>query len=102
MDEMTKLANIYRHESLRVRSAPSLIEDAPLEQRMTLMRSTEAFDAVLARHGRAVEAARTITEGLVRAIAEEVAAQRPTGAGYGADSNAKAGDARAVTLNKRA
>jgi len=102
MDEMTKLANIYRHESLRIRSSPNLIADAPLEQRTQLMRATEAFDAVLARHGRAVEAARTITEGLVRAIAEEVAAQRPTGAGYGADSAAKAGDARAVTLNKRA
>ncbi|MES2032829.1 MAG: flagellar basal body protein [Pseudomonadota bacterium] len=102
MDEMTRLANIYRHESLKVRSSPNLIEDAPLDQRVKLMRATEAFDAVLARHGRAVEAARTITEGLVRAIAEEVAQQRPTGAGYGPAADAKAGDARAVTLNRRA
>lgn len=102
MEEMTRLANLYRHESLKVRATPSLIEDAPLEQRTQLMRATEAFDAVLARQGRAIEAARTITEGLVRAIAEEVASQRPVGAGYGPEAGAKAGDARAITLNKRA
>ena len=102
MEEMTRLANLYRHESMRVRASPDLIEGAPLEQRQQLMRATEAFDAVLARQGRAIEAARTVTEGLVRAIAEEVASQRSTGSGYGATAESQAGDARAITLNKRA
>lgn len=102
MEEMSRLANLYRHESMRVRSSPVLIEDAPLEQRMKLMRSTEAFDAVLARQGRALEAARTVTEGLVQAIAEEVASQRSSGSGYGPGAKAQHGDARAITLNKRA
>jgi len=102
MEELSKLANIYRHESARVRQTPAMIEDAPLEQRMRLVQSTEAFDAVLARQGRALEAARTVTEGLVRAIAEEVASQRNTGAGYGPGATSQAGDARAITLNKSA
>lgn len=102
MEELSKLANIYRRESARVRQAPAMIEEAPLEQRMRLMQATEAFDAVLARQGRALEAARTVTEGLVRAIAEEVASQRTTGAGYGPGAVGQAGDARAITLNKSA
>jgi hypothetical protein len=102
MEELSRLANIYRHESTRVRQTPALIESAPLEQRMALMQSTEAFDAVLARQGRALEAARTVTEGLVRAIADEVASQRTTGAGYGPDAVSQTGDSRAITLNKRA
>lgn len=102
MDELSRLANMYRHESARVRQSPVLIEEAPLEQRMRLMRATEGFDAVLARQGRALEAARMVTEGLVRAIAEEVASQRTTGAGYGPGAVSQAGDATAITLNKRA
>ena len=102
MDEMTRLANLYRHESVRVRNTPALIEDASLDLRMRLMRATEGFDAVLARQGRALEAARTVTEGLVRAIADEVASQRSSGAGYGPGAQAQSGDARAITLNKSA
>ncbi len=102
MDEMTRLANLYRHESMRVRNTPALIEGASLELRSRLMRATEAFDAVLARQGRALDAARTVTEGLVRAIADEVASQRSSGSGYGPGAEGKSGDARAITLNKRA
>ena len=64
--------------------AVSLVSGASPEQRTALRRATEAFDAVLARQGRAIEAARTVTEGLVRAIADEVAAQRSENTGYGA------------------
>ena len=70
LEETTRLANLYRHESARVRADPTLVASAPLAQRARLVRATEAFDAVLARQGRAIEAARTITEGLVKAIAD--------------------------------
>lgn len=100
--ETSKLANMYRHESIRARRDAKIIAEAPLEQRMRLIRSTEAFDAVLARHGRALEAAKTVTEGLVKAIAEEVAAQRSGGPGYGPGAAPTPADATAITLNKRA
>src|SRR6476661_3881260 len=97
LEETSKLANLYRHESLKVRNNVALVQAAPLAKRMRLMRATEAFDAVLARHGRALEAAKTVTEGLVRAVAEEVASKRPTGAGYGTTgANAAATAAKAM------
>lgn len=102
VDETSRLANIYRHESARVRGNPQMVADAPLIQRTKLVRATEAFDAVLARQGRAIGAAKTVTEGLVRAIAEEVASQRDRSAGYGADAGAHKAAATAITLNKRA
>ena len=102
VDETSKLANIYRHESARVRANPEMVTACPLAQRTRLIRATEAFDAVLARQGRALEAAKTVTEGLVRAIAEEVANQRQKGVSYGADAISAPAGATAITLNQRA
>jgi hypothetical protein len=105
MAEAGRLANLYRHESMRVRADPRLVMAAPAELRQRLIRATEAFDAVLARHGRAVIAAKFVTEGLVRVIAEEVASQRGQLSGYGPGARAPASSAKAataITLNRRA
>jgi hypothetical protein len=103
MEETGRLANLYRHESTRVRADPSLVAGAPAPLRTRLVRATEAFDAVLARQGRAIEASRTVTEGLVRAIADEVARNRSKGVAYGANGVASTtGTATAITLNRRA
>lgn len=103
IEETSRLANIYRHESARVRANPAMVAAAPVAQRTRLIRATEAFDSVLARQGRALDAARTVTEGLVKTIANEVAAQRTTGAGYGLKGAPSApGSATSITLNKRA
>ena len=77
---------------------------ASLALRNRLVRATEAFDAVLARQNRAVAAAKFVTEGLVRAIAEEVASQRQQGSTYGANAitSTPAAAAIAITLNRRA
>jgi hypothetical protein len=99
--ETQRLANVYRHESARIRADPSLIAGAPEPLRRRLMEVTKLFDAVLARHGRALYAAKTITEGLVRAIAEEVAVQRRRVAAYGPEARQYRADASAITLNRR-
>lgn len=103
-EEVGKLARQYRHESGRIRQNPSLLEGAPVNLRAALVRATEAFDAVLARHGRSVEACLTITEGLVKAIAQEVGRQRGETANYGPGAKAAipASAAVAITLNRRA
>jgi len=101
-EEMSRLANLYRHESMRIRKEPGLIETAPLALRRRLIDATRTFDEALARHGRAVGAAKAVTEGLVRAIAEEVASQRPSGPGYGQGGLAQPGSATALTLNRQA
>lgn len=101
-EETAKLANLYRHESLKVKADPALLEGAPGHLRDRLIAATRAFDAVLARHGRAVEAAKTITEGLIRAIAEEVSTQRHAVSGYGPKAMQAPRPATAVALNRRA
>lgn len=100
--ETQEMANTYRRESAQLKSNPALLAPATTTDRMALIAATQAFEAVLARHGRAVEAARIVSEGLVRAIAEEVAAARPPASGYGASGRASSGDGRAVTLNRTA
>jgi hypothetical protein len=101
-DETARLANLYRHESLKVRADPTLLAGAPPEAKDRLIAATRSFDAVLARHGRAVEAAKTITEGLIRAIAEEVAKQRNGVASYGPKARQAPRPATAVALNRQA
>ena len=103
LEETSRLANLYRHESVRIRADTRLVEAAPLAARTRLIQATEAFDAVLARQGRAIDAARTVTEGLVKCIADEVAAQRTKAVSYGATGTQTARTmATAITLNRRA
>lgn len=104
VEETAKLANVYRHESARVRGNVALVQAASPERRTRLVRATEAFDAVLARQARAIAAAKTVTEGLVRAVANEIAAQRPQAAGYGPGASGAAyhDNATAITLNRQA
>ena len=101
-EETARLANLYRQETARLRREPTLMKQAPAALRDGLMRATEGFQAVLARHGRAVAAAKAVTEGLVEAIALEVAARRPAPAGYGAAARPAPASLSAVTLNRRA
>jgi len=100
--ETQDLANTYRRESAQLKATPGLLSAAPIGERQTLIQATEAFEAVLAIHARTVEAARTVSEGLVRTIAQEVAGARAMGTGYGASGRAAAGDERAVTVNRTA
>jgi hypothetical protein len=102
LPETANLANLYRREAARVKADPSLIAGAPAATMKRLRTATEKFDAVLARHARVLEAARTLTEGLVRAIATEIQRQRAPVSTYGSDARSNVSDAKAVTLNRRA
>lgn len=102
LEETGRLANLYRHESMRLKANPGLISGTPQAARERLVRVTREFDAALERHAHALAAAKTVTEGLVQTIAREVASSRAAGAGYGPGARATAGDSRAVTLNRQA
>ena len=102
LEETARLANLYRHECTRVKADPALIAAAAPADRKRLAAATQAFESVLSRHALGLEAARSLTEGLVKTIAQEVASARAPGPGYGATGAAQASDARAVTLNQRA
>ncbi len=100
--ETQDLANLYRRESARVKANPALLQGMSEALRVRLLAATERFDELLGRHNRALEAARTITEGLVQAIAREVAEARANPTGYGQGGQAAGTDMRAVTLNRTA
>jgi hypothetical protein len=100
--ETQEMANLYRRDSGHVKANPALLAGAVATERMALIDATRAFEAVLARHASAVEAARKISEGLVRAIAHEVAAARTPASAYAADGRAAMGDGRAVAFNRKA
>jgi hypothetical protein len=102
IEETVRLANVFRHETARVRENPALIAAAPGEARTRLACASEAFERTLQRHGRALYAVKTVTEGIVRAIADEVVRARAAGAAYGPGARHPIADATAVTLNSRA
>lgn len=97
-----ELANAYRRESAQVKANPASIAAAPLVDRKALIEATEVFEAMLSKHARAIEAARVVSEGLVKTIAAEVAGQRGSPSAYGASGRANAGDGRAVAYNATA
>lgn len=97
-----EMANLYRRDSAHVKANPALLASAPAPDKAALLAATEAFEVVLARHSRAVDAARKISEGLMQAIAHEVAAARTPASAYGAGGRANAGDGRAFALDRTA
>ncbi|MEQ8405633.1 MAG: flagellar basal-body protein FlbY [Oceanicaulis sp.] len=81
--EKTKLATLYRAETQRAAKDRARLAglDPVMKQRLT--ESTHAFETALKRNGAAVEALKALTEGLVKALADEAARQKQAGAGYG-------------------
>jgi hypothetical protein len=103
MEETARLANAYRHEALRIRQQATVLNKLSRPQHQKLTQATKAFDAALARHGRALHAVKTVTEGLVHAIAEEIASQRTANSAYGPRGfKARPATAASITLNQRA
>lgn len=102
LPQTQELANQYRRDSAQVKAAPGVIAAASKAEKTSLIEATRRFETVLARHAQAVEAARIVSEGVVRAIAHEVSATRAMGTGYGAKGHAASGDGRAITLNRSA
>lgn len=68
--------NAYRLELARVKQEPSLIDPAPPALLVQLRAKTVRLHEALAAHEIALGAVKLITEGLVQAMAEEVARQR--------------------------
>ena len=102
MAETQELANLYRRESAQAKAAPAFLTVIPADLRDALITATQAFEVVLAEHASTVDAARQVSDGLVRTIAAEVAGARAQGVGYGASGRATEGDGRAVALNRKA
>lgn len=99
--EKTKLATLYRAETQRASKDRSRLAglDPVLKARLT--DSTIAFEDALRRNGAAVEALKQLTEGLVKALADEAARQKTAGAGYGPNA-ARGNGIGALAFNQTA
>jgi hypothetical protein len=83
IEETRKLSNLYRHESARIKADPSLLAGLTARETAALTAATEAFQAHLQRYELAVKAAKTVTEGIITAVAEDLNRQRSAAATYG-------------------
>lgn len=101
-DELRRLANAYRLEMARIREDRTLIAGAPLPLRRSLQSETSALQRRLDGYLLALTAAREITEGLVRVVAEEVQRARAGPAGYGAQGAYAEAAPVPVALDRRA
>ncbi len=100
--EKNALANTYRLEIARISQDPALVSDVPQNLRQNLREETVQLDTALYANHKASGVVRTLTEGLVKAIAVEAAQTRGKMQGYGANGLVKSGDAAiAITLNRQ-
>lgn len=104
-DEAGRLAATYAIESQRVARHPEILVEASPHLKLQLKEETKRFREALAKHERTIERGMKLAEGLVRAIAQEAASQRPTPQAY----SAKLGglheprvDATAIALDRKA
>ena len=89
-EEKQRLANAYRLELARIKDDKSLIEPAPPALLAKLRTRTAHLQEMLATHEIALAAVKMIAEGMVHAMAEEVARQQGGDAQYGADGGLSA------------
>ncbi len=102
-EEKNRLANAYRLELARVQQEPDLIKTAPNPLLDALKKRTVALNQALARHDAALNALKVVSEGLVQAMAEEVARQRSRSDNYTAHGALNApGGPRPAILDRTA
>lgn len=100
-DEKMQLANIYRRETQLAATDPERLAGLEPSVKTQLRANVEALDAAVERNGIVVEALKDITEGLVKAIADEAVRQKAQNAGYGPQS-ARATQIGAIAVNQSA
>ena len=104
-DEKERLVHAWRLEVARIKANPGLLAGISSVRKAALKESSKALEAALESHAIALAASKTVTEGLVRSIAAEVAAVRSGPAGYGRTggfSNSTPRQASGVALNAKA
>ncbi len=102
-DEKNRLANAYRLELARIKQDRSLLAGAPPALLAELRAKTEVLNTALAGHDIALGAVKLIAEGLVHAMAEEIARQRGGARGYGASGELDgSGGAASAVLDRSA
>ena len=82
-DEKERLVHAWRIEVSRIKADPSLLSGLSQGRKDQLLVSSRELETALEAHAMALAASKTVTEGLVRSIAAEIASVRAAPAGYG-------------------
>ena len=97
-DEKERLVHAWRIEVSRIKSDPSLLSGLSQVRKDQLRTSSRELETVLEAHAMALEASKTVTEGLVRSIVSEIASVRAAPAGYGRSGASAASNRQASGL----
>lgn len=103
-EEKERLVHAYRLEIANLKANPQALDGARPDQRQKLRDGAERLEQALDAHAQALAAMKVVTEGLVRAIADEVASARsaPTGYGRSGGVEPQRRDASGLTVNAKA
>lgn len=104
-DEKERLSQAWRVEIARIRAEPALLAGLDAARKAALRDISKQLEKTLESHARAIGAMREVTEGVVRAIAGEVAATRSAPAAYGRSGQVAAaprGEASGLAVNAKA
>jgi hypothetical protein len=82
-DEKERLAHAWRLEVAYIKTNPAALAGIAEDRKQALRESAKQLEEQLEAHARALGAMKTVTEGLVRSIASEIATARSAPAGYG-------------------
>lgn len=105
--EKIRIANDYAMDSDAIRRRKDLIDRAPAERVSKLKSAMIELDRALAENGEALTAARSVSEGLIRMVANAMSERTAPTLGYGRDAAPaarRAGNAAtpaALTLDAR-
>ncbi|MFT3722323.1 MAG: flagellar basal-body protein FlbY [Hyphomonadaceae bacterium] len=93
-DEKERLVHSWRLEVSRVKADPTLLAGVGEDRKARLREAAKALEEGLEEHARTLNAVKTVTEGLVRSIAAEIASVRSAPAAYGRSGTVKGGERR--------
>jgi hypothetical protein len=100
LEATRNLVNLYRAETARLKADPSLLHGITAAQKSELIAATLALQAHMAEHERAASAAKTVTEGLIGAIAAEIARHKQTHLPYNPDARLQSLASHSLKLEK--
>lgn len=104
-DEKERLSQAWRVEIARIKADPALLTGLDDGRRVALRDISRELESTLESHARAIGAMKEVTEGLVRAIAGEVAAARSAPSAYGRSGQVAAAprsEASGLAVNAKA
>ncbi|ESQ76390.1 hypothetical protein [Asticcacaulis sp. AC402] len=84
IEETRHLSTLYRLETARIKADPSLLDGMTPTDKTALRDATALFQERLHRYEHVVNAAKTVTEGIIAAVAEDLNTIRNQTTTYGA------------------